>query len=199
MKISNVQNFQPFCNAKKAAKTDDKNPISTRGERATLLKATVGAGLYVGAEALYYLDDGGFMLESLFDYSEKKVNRNAKLSGKTPSAGKYLAAWGAVTIGFVAAVAAVYTLYKTPEIIYQGRVNAFKKGKDMDVYTKGNKVERELYEQMNVKAANANFEEKKKLAEQYLKLRAAKNQLPDFIEGENLSKLKVKKSMLEKN
>lgn len=198
MKISNVQNFQqPFCNASKAKKTDDKNPITKRGEEATLLKATVGAGLYVGAEALYYLTDGGFMFEELFDYSVNKVDKNAKLSGKPPSAGKYLAAWAAVTAGFVAAVAAVYTLYKTPEIMYESKVNAFKKGKDMDVYVKGNKVERELYDQMNEKAANASFEEKKKLVVQYLKLRAAKNQLPDFIEGEDLSKLKVKKSKLE--
>lgn len=199
MKISNVQNFQPFCSAKKASKADDKNPISIRGEDANLLKATVVAGLGVGGRALWWLCEEGFMFDITEGVGRKIVDKNAKLTGKPASGGKYLAAWAAVTIGFVAAVAAVYTLYKTPEIIYQGKINAFKKGKDMDVYTKGNKVERELYEQMNDKAANASFEEKKKLAEQYLKLRAAKNQLPDFIEGENLSKLKVKKSKLEKN
>lgn len=199
MKISNVQNFQPFCNASKTKKPDDNNPISKLGEEATLLKATLGAGLYVGAEALYYLSEDGFLIEGIFDSSEKIAKRNAKLTGKPPSAGKYLAVFVALTAGFVAAVAAIYTLYKTPEIVYQGKVNAFKKGKDMDVYVKGNKVERELYEQMNDKAANASFEEKKKLAVQYLKLRAAKNQLPDFIEGDDLSKLKVKKSKLEKN
>lgn len=199
MKISNMQNFQPFCNAKKAAKTDDKNPISKRGEEATLVKATFLGGLALGGRALWWLCEEGFMFDITEGIGKKIVDKNAKLTGKPASGGKYLAAWAAVTIGFVAAVAAVYTLYKTPEIVYQGKINAFKKGKDMDVYTKGNKVERELYEQMNDKATNAGFEEKKKLAEQYLKLRAAKNQLPDFIECENLSKLKVKKSKLEKS
>lgn len=200
MKISNVQNFQqPFCNASKAAKDDDKNPISKRGEEATLLKGTVVAGLGVGGRALLWLCDEGFMADILANLGVKIVDKNAKLSGKPPSGGKYLAAWVAVTACFVAAVAAVYTLYKTPEIVYQGKVNAFKKGKDMDVYVKGNKVERELYDQMNEKAKDASFEEKKKLAVQYLKLRAAKNQMPDFIEGEDLSKLKTKKSKLDKN
>lgn len=198
MQISSVQNFQqPFCHASKATKSDDKNPISKRGEEATLLKATVLAGLGVGGRALWWLCDEGFMFDILGNAGTKIVDKNAKLEGKPPSAGKYLGAWLALTLGFVAAVAAVYTLYKTPEIVYQGKVNAFKKGKDMDVYVKGNKVERELYEQMNEKAKVASFEEKKKLAVQYLKLRAAKNQMPDFIVGKDLSKLKTKKSKLE--
>lgn len=200
MKISSVQNFQQsFCNAKGTQQSDDKNPISKRGEQATLLKATVLAGFGVGFRTLLWLCDEGFMFDILGNKSFKVVDKNSKLTGKPPSEGKYLAAWAVVTAGFVAAVAAVYTIYKTPEIMYQGKVNAFKKGKDMDVYVKGNKVERELYEQMNDKAKYASFEEKRKLAIQYLKLRAAKNQLPDFIEGKDLSKLKVKKSKLEQN
>lgn len=200
MKITSAQNFQQsFCDAKGAQQSDDKNPISKRGEQATLLKATVIGGFGVGLRTLWWMCEEGLLFDVLGDKSFKIVDKNAKLTGKPPSEGKYLAAWTVVTIGFVAAVAAVYTIYKTPEIMYQGKVNAFKKGKDMDVYVKGNKVERELYEQMNDKAKHASFDEKKKLAIQYLKLRAAKNQLPDFIEGKDLSKLKVKKSKLEQN
>ncbi|CDE43516.1 unknown [Clostridium sp. CAG:768] len=51
----------------------------------------------------------------------------------------------------------------------------------MDVYIKGNKIEKELYTQMNEKAKNANKEEKAKLKEQYMQIKAAKNQVPDFI------------------
>ena len=66
-------------------------------------------------------------------------------------------------------------------INYEGNVNAFKKGKDMDVYIKGNKVEKELYTQMNEKAKTANKEEKAKLKDQYMMMQKAKNRVPDFI------------------
>ena len=52
----------------------------------------------------------------------------------------------------------------------------------MDVYTKTNEVEKELYTQMNEKAKNADDEEKAKLKEQYLKIQAAKNQVPEFVD-----------------
>ena len=51
----------------------------------------------------------------------------------------------------------------------------------MDVYIKGNKIEKELYTQMNEKAQNANKEEKAKLKEQYMQMQAAKNKNPEFI------------------
>lgn len=198
MKISSLQNFQqPFCHASK--KSDDNNPISKRGEEATLVKATVVAGLALGGRALLWICEEGSVFDMLVDKSFDYGKDIDKIAPKTGGAGKSLAVFAALTAGFVAAVALVYTIFKTPEIVYQSNVNAFKKGKDMDVYVKGNKVERELYEQMNDKAKNASFEEKKKLAVQYLKLRAAKNQLPDFIVGDDLSKLKMKKSKLEKN
>ena len=63
----------------------------------------------------------------------------------------------------------------------QDNNNAFKKGKDMDVYIKGNKVEKELYTQMNEKAKTANKEEKAKLKDQYMIMQKAKNRVPDFI------------------
>lgn len=200
MKISSLQNFQQsFRNAKNAEKNDDKNPISKRGEEATLFKATAIAGLALGGRALLWLCEEGTVFDVLVDKSFDYGIKDDKLAPKAGSAGKSFALFAMLTAGFVAAVALVYTIYKTPEIVYQSNVNAFKKGKDMDVYVKGNKVERELYEQMNDKAKTASFEEKKKLAVQYLKLRAAKNQLPDFIVGDDLSKLKVKKAKLEKN
>lgn len=51
----------------------------------------------------------------------------------------------------------------------------------MDVYIKGNKVEKELYTQMNEKAKTANKEEKAKLKDQYMIMQKAKNRVPDFI------------------
>lgn len=51
----------------------------------------------------------------------------------------------------------------------------------MDVYVKGNSVEKELYTQMNEKAKQANEEEKAKLKEQYMQMKMAKNRVPDFV------------------
>ncbi len=156
-------------------KGDAKNPISKNGERALALKATVVAGLGVGAEALWYLFDDGFMFEGIFNKSQKIAKKS---TSKNPLKG--VGAFLVLTAGFVAAVAAAYTIYKSPNIEYKAKVNSFVKGKDMDVYIKGNEVETELYDQMNEKTKNATEEEKVKLREQYLKLRAAKNQLPSW-------------------
>lgn len=51
----------------------------------------------------------------------------------------------------------------------------------MDVYTKSNEAEKELYTQLDEKAQSSSPEEKEQLKEQYLKLKNAKNQTPDFV------------------
>lgn len=193
MKIANVQNNSANFRAEKKSDkmadkmanpktTGDENPISKRGERETLLKATVITGLGVGARALWYLTEEGFTLDGIFNASEKLVDKNKKgLTGAKRSLA-HIGAFGALIVGFVAAVAVGYTIYKSPNIMYDGKVNAFKKGKDMDVYVKSNKVEKHLYDQMNDKAKDATAEEKEKLKQQYLKLKAAKNQTPDFVD-----------------
>lgn len=67
------------------------------------------------------------------------------------------------------------------KIAYNSKVNTFQKGKEMDVYIKANDVERELYTQLSDKAKSADEEEKENLKEQYMKMRMAKNQVPDFV------------------
>lgn len=193
MQIAKIQNYginfradkEPDQKVKKVAgkgSTSDENPISKLGERETLLKATVITGLGVGARALWWLTEEGFTWDSLFSASEKLVNKNKKgLTGAKRSIA-HIGAFAALIIGFVAAVAIGYTIYKTPNVMYDGKVNAFKKGKDIDVYVKSNKVEKHLYDQMNDKAKDATAEEKEKLKQQYLKLKAAKNQTPDFVD-----------------
>lgn len=170
-----------FCATQSGSKDDDKNPISKLGERETLLKAAVIAGLGFGVNALWYLADDTFVLEDTFNMSRKLVDKNKKgLTGVRRSV-THLGAWAALCAGFVALMAVGYTMVKTPEVMYNGKVNAFKKGKDMNVYIKGNKVEKELYNQLNDKAKDASVEEKEVLSQQYLKLKAAKNQTPDFV------------------
>lgn len=182
-KLQSVHSSSPPPLPQGARGENNKNPITTRGERETLLKATAIAGLGVGGEALWYLMEDGFIFEDLFDYGSKIVDKQKPQIKGAKKGMLYLGAWGALTLGFVAAIAALYTLYQTPKIMYEGKVNAFKKGKDMDLYIKGNKVEKELYDQMNEKAENAKTkEEKQRLYQQYLKLVAAKNQVPEFVQ-----------------
>ena len=181
MKVLNVSSRnQVFCAEQKKPEYD-KNPISKKGEQAKLLKATVAAGLVFGGRFLFYLWENGITFEELYKIAVKLVNKNKQKVTGTKKELLYLGAFGGVVLGFVAAIGAVYTLVKAPEIMYKGKVNAFVKDKDMDVYVKGNKVEKELYDQMNEKTKNANEDEKKILSQQYLKLKAAKNQTPDFV------------------
>lgn len=177
MKVVNSLNKHSYFCAER--KDKDKNPITKSGERSKLLKATAIAGLGVGAEALWYLIDDGFMFENIFDWSDKIVEKNQKNVAKSKKNWSHLGAFGLLTGGFIVGIAALYTAYKTPEIMYNGKVNAFRKSKDMDVYIKSNEVERELYNQMNDKAKDATGDEKEVLSQQYLKLKAAKNQTPN--------------------
>lgn len=187
MKIAHLSHTPiSFCTNKQEETVNEKNPISKAGERANLLKTTVVGGIALGGKILLEIMDGDIVIDILSNKSSKIASKN-KLSP--------LRQFGILTAligGFVAAIAALYTLTKTPEIMYKGKVNAFKKGKDMDVYISGNKVEKHLYDQMNDKAKDATPEEKKKLSEQYLKLKAAKNQTPDFIKVKSPSEMKNK-------
>ena len=51
----------------------------------------------------------------------------------------------------------------------------------MDVYIKSNQAEKELYTQLDERAKQSNSNDKKQLQEQYLKLKNAKNEVPDFV------------------
>ena len=74
-------------------------------------------------------------------------------------------------------------MYKAPKIAYDTKINTFSKTKDMDVYIKGNEIEKDLYSQMNEQAKSATDAEKEKLKEQYLVMQTAKNRVPDFIKA----------------
>lgn len=162
----------------------DKNPIKKSGERSTAILATVGAGLIAGARLLFAIADDGdgaqFIGEMSEKISKKILKRNMKPGEKLTTIQK-IGAPLAVIAGFVAICAVIYTLYNMPKALYAADVKTFKKGKEMDVYIKGNAVEKELYNQMNNQAKTATAREKAKLNEQYAKLKAAKNVVPGFV------------------
>lgn len=189
MRVGTINSIHPFTAAEPPAKRQPsnrnvKNPISKTGEKTNLAVATFVGGLGLGARLMLELFDDGFVIEDLGQAANKYVNKNHKgLKG----AKKELFVIG-TAVSFIAAViggiALLYTLYKAPKINYEGNVNAFKKSKDMDVYIKGNEVEKELLTQMNDRAKAADENEKAKLKEQYAKMQMAKNQVPDFIKND---------------
>lgn len=162
----------------------DKNPIKKSGERANAILATAAAGIFFGVRALAAIMDDGegaqFVGEMAGKISKKILNRKGVQGTKTTLVQK-IGAPIAVLAGFVGIMAILYTLYNSPKAMYDAKVNTFKKGKEMDVYIKGNAVEQELYNLMNDKAKSADEQEKARLNEQYAKLRAAKNVVPDFV------------------
>lgn len=179
MKISPVQNNLYSFRAQK--KDNDTNPISKKGEKALLVKGTFVAGLGLGARLLFELFDADFVVNDLGKRADKINNKVNK--GLSPNK-KFLTGigiWAGLIMMFIGGFAGLYTLFKAPKINYQGNVNAFKKGKDMDVYIKTNNVEKELYTQMNEKAKTADSEEKTKLQQQYMQMQMAKNKVPEFI------------------
>lgn len=167
----------------KSSSSDTKNPISKNGERSKLIAGTFIAGLGFGVKMLAELLDGDFVVSDLFKAGEKVAKKNFKNSSQNKQC---IAALGAATgiIGlFVAGLAVLYTLFKAPKIAYDGKINAFTKSKDMDVYIKGNAIEKDLYTQMNDKAKNSSAEEKAELTRQYAVMQNAKNRVPDFVKN----------------
>jgi len=177
------------------AKLGDDNPISRKGEVMNLIKTTFIGGLGLGGYLLLELvEDGEFVLDSMFDYSKKLASdnkkeverikqeiRNKQKVAKNNKILKTIGIFAALIAVGISGFALLYTAFHAPKIAYESKVNAFQKGKEMDVYIKSNDAERELYEQLDEKAKNATPEEKEKLKEQYLKMKNAKNQVPDYV------------------
>lgn len=193
MKITALQqNYMPAFKAEKTAAKNaqqkpahspvyDKNPIKKGGEKANALLATAVAGMYFGGRLLLGILDSGDGADFLFEIFGKASKKLNKKVNPNPPMLKVIGGAVALMVGFVGAAAFLYTLYNTPKAMYDAKVNTFKKGKDMDVYIRGNAVEKELYNQMNDKAKDADAQEKERLKLQYAKLQAAKNTVPDFV------------------
>lgn len=172
-------------------KIKDENPISRKGEAMKLATATFLGGLALAGKLLFELArNGDFIFEILANKADKMAKENCKqsiISSAKKEALKnkrvlyFIGAFAALTATFLAGFALLYTAFRVPQIAYESKVNTFKKSKDMDVYIKSNKAEKELYTQLDEKAKSSNSQEKAKLKEQYLKLKNAKNQVPDFV------------------
>ena len=174
----------------------DENPISRNGETMNLIKGTFLCGLAVGGKLLLELvDNGDFVVESIANASDKKQpldmkefanNLEKKYNANKGKRAMYaIGAFVSITAALLCGFAILYTAFNTPKIVYQSKINTFKKSKEMDVYIKANEAERELYTQLDSKAKEADSEEKEHLKEQYLLLKNAKNQVPDFVNLKN--------------
>ncbi len=156
----------------------DKNPISKNGERSKTIYGAALAGLGFGVRVLAGLMDSGDGPEFVFEKASKIQKKYVGKTSKVKEIGGIIGIIGA----FVATCAVAHAICNMPKSMYKADVNTFKKKKDMDVYIKGNAVEKELYNQMNDKATQATTkDEKDKLNAQYMKLRMSKNSTPEFM------------------
>lgn len=186
--INKISHSRVYFVASKPPKKDnnidtdaDKNPISRSGETMTLIKATFLGGMALGARLLWELFDGDFLFEHAGNTASKIVDKNRKeVTGYKRDLLKVGATAG-LLVAAVSAFALLYTMLNAPKIAYKGKVNSYTKGKEMDAYVQANKVEKNIYSQMSEKAKTADEEERDKLKEQYMQMKMAKNQVPNFI------------------
>ena len=182
-------NFKANPNQTKTQKsnvTDNGNPISKKGETANLVKATFVGGLALGVRLLAELSDTGEGIDFVFEKAGKKatqiVNKNHGSASATKKLLLTIGATGALIAAGVSAFALLYTMANAKKIAYNSNVNTFQKSKEMDVYIKANQAETSLYTELSEKAKNADEDGIEHLKEQYMKMRMAKNQVPDFVE-----------------
>ena len=195
--ISSIPVFQKNKKPKEPVQLGDDNPVSRKGEIMNLIKTTFIGGLALGGYLLAeVVEDGDFLIDTLMNYSKKQANasnkteidkikqelekkkQEAKNNKFFKSVGIFVALVAALISGF----ALLYTAFNAPKIAYNSKVNTFKKSKEMDVYIKANEAERELYTMLDEKAQNATPEEKEQLKTQYMQMKNAKNQVPDFVQ-----------------
>ena len=159
----------------------DTNPISRVGETSLIAKTTFFGGLALGARLLLELVDDGFIFEHAANKAGKIVEKNHKSAGtwskRLLKTGTFIGLIGAGVCGF----ALLYTILNAPKIAYKSKLRTFQKSKDMDVYISANNAEKELYTQLDQKAKSADDQEKQKLREQYMQLKVAKNDVPDWV------------------
>ena len=166
---------------KSAADNGSENPISRKGETMNLVKATFLGGMALGARLLWELMDGDFLFEHAGRKASDIVDKNrSELKGAKRELYKIGAAFGLIIAG-ISGFAILYTIFNAPKIAYNGKVNTFKKGKEMDVYIKANEVEKNIYTELAQKAKMADEDEQDRLKEQYMQMKMAKNQVPDFV------------------
>ena len=179
--LQNSSKINFTASQKKTKAASDENPISRKGETMNLIKATFLGGIALGSRLLWELFDGDFIFEHAGKYGTKLVDKNrAGLTGAKRDLYRAGAAVGLIAAG-ISAFAILYTMLNTPKIAYKSKVNTFKKEKEMDVYIQANEAEKNIYTELSEKAKDANEEERTKLKEQYMQMKMAKNEVPDFV------------------
>ncbi len=163
---------------------DAENPISKPLEQLDVVKASLIAGLGFGAKAVCEIVfDDTTIIEDAFNAGQKLANKNYKNvqhSGKKFALG--LASSAAIIIGVIGVLAGLYAAFNAPKSMYKGKVNAHKKAEEMDVYLASNRIEQDLYKQVDNAAKEAQTQEElEKARQQYTVLKMAKNEMPSFV------------------
>lgn len=154
---------------------DYKNPIKSGFEYIDATKATLAAAVVVTGRVLLEFSDGdaiGEIIDAVYK-AKKSPNNTMKEIFKN----KRIKVLSLIPL----AIAGVYFVTHLPKNIYKKKIETFQKKKEIDVYTRTNSAEKALYERVHTESLTANDSQKNDLAKTYLKLRTAKQKLPDFV------------------
>lgn len=175
-KITAYMPFKASKDKKEVQSIHEKNnPISRTGETINLAKATFIAGLGLGGKLLCEVFDGDFVVDIASKNASKMVDKNKpNVSSLKKDLCKIGGTFGLIMAG-LAGFAVLYTVFKSPNIAYESKVNTFKKSNDMDVFIKQKDAQKGIYEQLNKEAQNATAEEKEKLKKQYMIMQNSQN------------------------
>ena len=172
---SKPQNTNP-----KTEKKKYKNPIKAGFEYFDATTATLGAAAYAVLEAFAWIDDPDIFFPKKppkMSFREVKGPSGKILIPSLEKAGSKLASlkgplkrMGVVSL----AIGGLYFITHLPKNLYKKKKEIFVKKKEMDVYSRNNEAEKTLYERLDTEAKTAGFERKKELAENFMKMRMAK-------------------------
>lgn len=142
---------------------EDENPIKFGFELLNAMGKSIVSIVSAGIVWSFY--DGGDLLEAL--YSQMKKFSKAKAAGLT-----FAALLGIGLIGF---------FIKLPETYYNAKVKTFEKRKNVDVYLKNNKLEKDIFETLDKQGQEAkSSKEIKNVASNFMKVSANKQQAPNL-------------------
>lgn len=157
-----------FSANKEEDKKEYKNPIIPGFEYLDATKATVLAGVGAAARALFWLYDADFV-------EELNKTKSLNLGGREINLGEKHRGLKLLSLICIA-IGGLYFLTHLPKNLYNKKKEVFHKKNQWNEYNRVNEAEKNLFATIDKKAQAANAQERQKLAQDWLKLKTARQE-----------------------